>query len=191
MLRVFNGAESAERPVDLALHSHAVVPLYAYDAGHPLEVLEHRGHWKECVVVNRAGGSNQYVVRMGATGNRFWVVLLPWNHRSLSTHRYVPLFAVRAFAPSKWGGCGDDAVDVASLDAIGEGEEGADRLEKPADESLDETATIQVERGKLVEFAVNVRSAQRGRALSLWCPGMVVAIHKRQFGTACCGRAWG
>ena len=94
------------RQVDLALHSHAAISLYAYDAGHPLEVLESRGHWKECVVVNRAPGCNQYVVRMGPTGNQFWVLLLPWNHRSLSSHQFVPLFAVHGFVPSKWG---DDA----------------------------------------------------------------------------------
>ena len=41
-----------------------------------------------------------------------------------------------------------------------------------------------VDHGKLVEFVLNIKSTQRGRALSLWCPGKVVAIHKRQFGTA-------
>ena len=177
LLRVFSGSDSSEAHVDLAMHSHAALPLYAYAAGHPLEVLEQRGHWRECVVVNRAPGSNQYVVRMGPTGNQFWMLLLPWNHRSLSAHTFVPLFACRGFVPAKWG---DDAL----LEAIGEGDEGADRLEKPEEEDFDETSTIEIEHGKLVEFVLNIRSAQRGRALSLWCPGQVVAIHKRQFGTA-------
>ena len=145
LLCVFQGVECLERHVDLALHSHAVLPLYAYDAGHPLEILEPRGHWKECVVVSRAPRSNQYVVRMGPTGNQFWVLLLPWNHRSLSTHAFVPLFAVHGFAAAKWG----DDSDTAKLEAIGEGAEGADKLEKPEEDNFDESATIQIEHGKL------------------------------------------
>jgi hypothetical protein len=36
----------------------------------------------------------------------------------------------------------------------------------------------------VVEFVLNVRQAQRGRALPLWCPALVTAINKRQFGSA-------
>ena len=69
----------------------------------------------------------------------------------------------------------------AAPDAIGEdGDEGTDRLERREGEELDESASIQVEHGKMVEFVLNVRQAQRGRALPLWCPGLVTAIHKRQ-----------
>ncbi len=38
--------------------------------------------------------------------------------------------------------------------------------------------------GKIFEFVLNFRSAQRGAALPLLCPGAVCAIYKRQFGTA-------
>ena len=44
-------------------------------------------------------------------------------------------------------------------------------------------ARTQVDHGRMVEFVLNFREAQRGRALPLWCPGLVAAIHKRQFGT--------
>ncbi len=43
---------------------------------------------------------------------------------------------------------------------------------------------VQVEVGKIFEFVLNFRSAQRGAALPLLCPGAVCAIYKRQFGTA-------
>ena len=45
-------------------------------------------------------------------------------------------------------------------------------------------ARVQVEVGRIFEFVLNFRSAQRGAALPLWCPGAVSAIYKRQFGTA-------
>ena len=79
--------------MDLDLRSHTAIPLYAYDAGHPIELLARFGHWKECVIVNRAPGCNQFVVRVGPTGNQFWSLLTPWNHRTLRFHPYVPLFA--------------------------------------------------------------------------------------------------
>jgi hypothetical protein len=176
-LAIHSGRDRVERQVDLTMHSHSVVPLYAYDVGHPLEILESRGHWKECVVVNRAPGCNQYVVRMGPTGHPFWTLLVPWNHRTLSSHSFVPLFAVRSLVPSRW-------TDDASLEGIGgDADDGAGRDRADEDE-LDETASMQIERDIGVEFVLNIRSAQRGRAVSLWCPGKVVAIHKRQFGTA-------
>ena len=114
---------------------------------------------------------------MGPTGNQFWTLLLPWNHRSLSFHTYVPLFAVHGYVEANW-------AEDAEFDAIGEGDEGTDRLEKRDGEELDESASIQVDHGKMVEFVLNCKDAQRGRALPLWCPGLVTAIHKRQFGTA-------
>ena len=180
LLRLHVGTDALEREVDLDLHSHTPIPLYAYDAGHPLELLARVGHWKDCVVVNRAPHCNQFVVRMGPTGNQFWTLLLPWNHRSLSFHTYVPLFAVHSYVEANWPS--EEGPNEA--DAIGEGDEGADRLEKREGEELDESASVQVDHGKLVEFVLNFKAAQRGRALPLWCPGLVAAIHKRQFGTA-------
>ena len=38
-LRLYVGTDELEREVDLDLHSHTPIPLYAYDAGHPLELL--------------------------------------------------------------------------------------------------------------------------------------------------------
>ena len=182
-LRVYIGADTIERDADLDLHSHTPLPLYAYDAGHPLELLTRVGHWQESVVVSRRGGTNQFIVRSGPTGYTSWALLTPWNHRSLSCHRYVPLFAVHAYAAEHWGDGG--AAGDAELDALVDGDEGADRLEKRGEEGidLDESASIALDRGKLVEFVLNVRAAQRGRALPLWCPALVTAIHKRQFGS--------
>jgi len=57
------GIDVREAEIDLDLRSHAVIPLYAYDAGHPIELLARVGHWKECVIVDRAPGSNQVRVR--------------------------------------------------------------------------------------------------------------------------------
>ena len=94
LLQLRTGVKTSSREFDLDLHSHTAIPLYAYDAGHPLELLTRVGHWKECVVVSRAPGTNQFVVRMGPAGHQFWALLLPWNHRSLSYHVAIPLFAV-------------------------------------------------------------------------------------------------
>ena len=118
-------------------------------------------------------------MRVGPTGHQFWSLLTPWNHRPLRFHPYVPLFAVHGYVEASW------AVGGSAPDAIGEDDdEGTGRLERRDGQELDETASIQVELGKAVEFVLNVRQAQRGRALPLWCPGLVTAIHKRQFGTA-------
>lgn len=186
LLRVFSGSAHSEARVDLDLHSHAAVPLYAYDAGHPLELLTKVGHWRECVVAGRAPGCNQYVVRMSPTGNRFWALLLPWNHRSFSSHRCVPLYAVRSYTATSWvASNARPGSEDEPLDAIGEGDEGAHRLEKREEDELGSaTTSIPIARGKEVEFVLNFRAAQRGRALSLWCPGLVVEVHKRQFGAS-------
>ena len=109
---------------------------------------------QECIVVNRAPGCNQFVVRMSPTGNQFWTLLTPWNHRTLGFHPYVPLFAVHGFVESNW-------AEDAAFEAIGEGDEGTDRLEKREGEELDESASIQVDCGKMVEFVLNVKQAQR------------------------------
>ena len=77
-LSVFSGVEAVEKEVDLSLHSHAAVPLYAYDAGHPIRLLTRRGAWEECIVVGRAAGCNQFVLRMPPVGNNYWAPLLPW-----------------------------------------------------------------------------------------------------------------
>jgi len=65
--------------------------------------------------------------------------------------------------------------------AIGGGNEGADLLEKKADDDLDENVATQVELGRVVEFVLNIRAASRSWRSwrALWCPGIVVAVHKK------------
>ena len=77
-------------------------PLYAFDAGHPLRLLTRRGAWEECVVVSRAAGCNQFVLRMPPVGAHYWAPLLPWNHYSLPFHPNVPLFGVHGYDETKW-----------------------------------------------------------------------------------------
>ena len=123
-------------------------------------------------------------MRSGPTGYTSWALLTPWNHRSLSCHRYVPLFAVHAYAAEHWGDGG--AAGDAELDALVDGDEGADRLEKRGEEGidLDESASIALDRGKLVEFVLNVRAAQRAAALPLWCPALVTRSTSASLGAA-------
>ena len=68
-----------------------------------------------------------------------------------------------------------------SNEAIGGGNEGADLLEKKADDDLDENVATQVELGRVVEFVLNIRAASRSWRSwrALWCPGIVVAVHKK------------
>ena len=42
----------------------------------PLRLLSPRGAWEECIVVNRATGCNQYVVRVPPMGHLHWTLLL-------------------------------------------------------------------------------------------------------------------
>ena len=98
LLQLYTGVKTSSREFDLDMHSHTAIPLYAYDGGHPLELLTRVGHWKECVIISRTPGTNQFVVRMGPAGHQFWALLLPWNHRSLSYHVAIPLFAVHVRA---------------------------------------------------------------------------------------------
>eukprot|EP00965_Chrysotila_dentata_P116519 3851303-Pleurochrysis_carterae.AAC.2 len=162
-LRMSVGVDSFEREVDLDAHSHTCIPLYAYDAGHPLELLTRVGHWKECIVVNRTPGCNQYIVRMGPAGNQYWALLLPWNHRSLALHASVPLFAVHGYSESNWGNSG-------SLDAIGEGDEAADRLEKREGHNLDESVSIQARSLASILCAASHRLTIGSARLPAHCP---------------------
>ena len=100
LLQLYTGVKTSSREFDLDMHSHTAIPLYAYDGGHPLELLTRVGHWKECVIISRTPGTNQFVVRMGPAGHQFWALLLPWNHRSLSYHVAIPLFAVHVRRPA-------------------------------------------------------------------------------------------
>ena len=186
LLRVFIGTESYEEDVDLDAHPHSALPLYAYAVGCPLRLLSPRGAWEECVIVDRAPLTNQHVVRMPPVGNLHWTLLVPWNHVAMPLHSRVPLFGVRPHDPTSWqppedGGSNERSVALSNEALIGEGNEGADLLEKKADDDLDENVATQVELGRTVEFVLNIRAASRSWRSwrALWCPGIVVAVHKK------------
>ena len=82
LLRIFNGLTTDEAEVDLDAHSHVCIPTYAYDIGHPIRLLSSRGSWEDCVVVSRAPGCNQYVLRMppGESGIRNPHHYLLWHY---------------------------------------------------------------------------------------------------------------
>ena len=92
----YANTEPVELEIDLDECSHVCMSLYAYDVGHPLELLfSRRGFWDKGVVVNRVPGTNQFIVRIPPHNQEVWFELLPWNHRSLSLHERVPISAVR------------------------------------------------------------------------------------------------
>ena len=181
LLRLHVGPETSEEEVDLDAHPHSAVPLYAYAVGCPLRLLSPRGAWEECVIVDRAPGSNQHVVRVPPVGHLRWTILLPWNHAAMPLHSRVPFFGVRPYNAASWQPPEEGGVQALAigLEAIGEGDEGADFLEKKADDDLDENNTEQVELGQTVEFVLNIRAASRSWRSwrALWCPGVVIAIH--------------
>ena len=166
------------------MHPHSPIPLYAYAVGCPLRLLSPRGAWEECVVIDRAPGTNQHVVRMPPVGHLHWTLLLPWNHVPIALHPRVPLFAVRPYEGGNWlpleGGESKNILAL-GIEASSDGNEGADLLEKKADDDLDENASTAVEIGQTVEFVLNIRAASRSWRSwrALWCPGVVVAIHKK------------
>ena len=180
LLRLHIGPETHEEEIDLDAHSHSAMPLYAYAVGCPLRLLSPRGAWEECIIVYRAPNSNQHVVRMPPVGHLHWTILVPWNHVAMPLHSRVPLFGVRPHVAANWQPPEASPVAI-GLEAAGGGEDGADFLERKADDDLDENNASPVELGRVVEFVLNIRAASRSWRSwrALWCPGVVVAIHKK------------
>ena len=158
--------------------------MYAYAVGCPLRLLSPRGAWEECVVIDRAPGTNQHVVRLPPVGHLHWTLLLPWNHAPLALHPRVPLFAVRGYERANWLPLQDDSKRSGALGMEASGpdaNEMADLLEKRADDDLSESAATLIEVGQKVEFVLNIRAASRSWRSwrALWCPGVVVGIHRK------------
>lgn len=185
LLKVHYGGMSSQKEVDLDEHSHMCIPLYAYDVGHPLEVLidwppQRRGEWARCVVAYREPGCNQYVVRQPPFGQAFWQPLLPWNHRSMPFHASVPIWALRTLDESAWKNSAVAAVSFG--ETVGEE---PDREED--DDDVANSSSIQIDLDQRYDFALNAEDigAKRGRFAGrfaprpMWTPARVVAIHAR------------
>jgi hypothetical protein len=183
LLRVLSGASSHERDVDLDVQAHMCLPLYAYAVGHPLRVLSPRGAWEVCVVVDRAPRTNQFVVRMPPASKLHWVLLLPWNHASMTLHARVPLFAVRQYDALHWLPS-DELGGSASrrrLFAVGSEADGSMTTDRKAPDELNDAESPNVEYARPIEFVLNFRAAARAfhSWRALWCPGVVVGVHRK------------
>ena len=100
---------------------------------------------------------------MPPVGHLHWTPLLPWNHVPIALHPRVPLFAVRPYDSDNWKVSeGSNKHSLAlGVEAVGDNNEGADLLEKKADDDLDDNVSTAVEIGQTVEFVLNIRAASR------------------------------
>ena len=95
---------------------------------------------------------------MPPVGHHYWALLLPWNHYSLPFHPNVPLFGVHGYDETKW------TESDAQLDAIGEGDEGADRPQKKEGEELSWEAKAKAQADEIAQLRAQAAGSAAGGA---------------------------